>query len=406
MTKNILVTVAFFLLLSSQAMASKARMQALGQPMEGSFYLMDSRNVFKNPATIGAVPSHVVVETGSQKPQPPNSPIEQYNGTPGAEAGFFREFGGMKAGFFVGREHVSVTKARLSYTEVEVTDNNEILSKDRFLTQTNPFEVFIGQDMEGMTWAGSIYYSAAGGDAKESSMAISLGAMSDEFEVYLRQGLSNTAEYTTSGEAGITRKFKGNGGTSIGGAYHMGDYTVFADYKGGGHDLENATNGVPIPVGEGTVSDRSGKYEGTNIVLGISQQTKFEEKAFVFWAVEYMSVGTKAKSAVGNVEHNMTTTRLPFTVGMESPLSTWLTVRGSLRQSIFLDEQKTEVKGTSTTTSKAAQGGSTVNVGLSFIFDKVSIDGTLSVGETGYLNFAANGDDNHFLSNLSVSYIF
>ena len=403
--KNILVITTLCLLVSLQAMATRARLQALGQPLEGSFYLLDSRNVFKNPAAISALPSHVVVETGRKKPQAVEA--DGYHSGPEAEAGLFRDFGGMKAGLFLGRQEEKITLGRLNHAEIHAGVDSAPNTYSRFLTQTNPFEIFVGQDMAGMTFAGSIYYSNAGGDAKESSMVLRLGAMSDEFDFYLHQVLTNAAEYSVTSES-AKREFKNSGGTTIGGSYNMGNYTLFADYRSSGYKLES-TAAIPTQLGGSSGNDVRGKYENSEMRVGFSQQSKFEEKAFVFWTVEYFSNSIKDSPDTGS-EVTTTITQLPFTVGMESPLSAWLTVRGSLRQNIFLDESKVEEKSdgdsASDSTVKKAVGGSIVNVGLSLTFDKVSVDGTLSVGNTGYFNFSSDEDGNHFLSNLSVSYLF
>src|SRR6056300_1577489 len=92
MKKSVLIATGLAVL-STSAYATKARMSALGQDSAlGSYYMGDTRNVFRNPADLNSTKNYMVAEFGD-------------NGTgnnPNAEGGFFREMGAFNYGVYLG----------------------------------------------------------------------------------------------------------------------------------------------------------------------------------------------------------------------------------------------------------------------------------------------------------------
>ena len=65
MKKHIAIA-AGLAVLSTSAFATKARMNALGQGDDrGSFYIQDSRNVFRNASEVNNMTNYVVTEWGT-----------------------------------------------------------------------------------------------------------------------------------------------------------------------------------------------------------------------------------------------------------------------------------------------------------------------------------------------------
>ena len=90
MKKSVLIATGLAVL-STSAYATKARMSALGQDEGlGSYYMGDTRNVFRNPADLNYTKNYMVAEWG------------QDAGTANAEGGFFRELGAFNYGVYLG----------------------------------------------------------------------------------------------------------------------------------------------------------------------------------------------------------------------------------------------------------------------------------------------------------------
>ena len=81
----VLATIAT--LATTSAYATKARMNALGQAQDrGSFYINDTRNVFRNAARVNQTNNYTVTEWGTAA----NAGAEN---APNAEGGFFKNAG-------------------------------------------------------------------------------------------------------------------------------------------------------------------------------------------------------------------------------------------------------------------------------------------------------------------------
>jgi len=62
--KNYLALVLGVIIMASPAFASRARLEALGEGKNGSYYIQDSRNMFLNPATIVKNKKKLMLELG------------------------------------------------------------------------------------------------------------------------------------------------------------------------------------------------------------------------------------------------------------------------------------------------------------------------------------------------------
>ena len=88
----VLATIAT--LATSSAWATKARMNALGQGQDrGSFYIQDTRNVFRNAARINQTNNYIVTEWGTAGSAGTAS-------APNAEGGFFKNAGAFNYGVY------------------------------------------------------------------------------------------------------------------------------------------------------------------------------------------------------------------------------------------------------------------------------------------------------------------
>ncbi|MBY0412824.1 MAG: hypothetical protein K2Q18_01600 [Bdellovibrionales bacterium] len=95
MKRNVLV-IAGLAVLSTNAFASKARVEALNQDsVRGSEYISDSRNIFRNPAHLNTMSNYLVTEWGTAASTDSQT-------APRAEGGFFRETGSFNYGLYLG----------------------------------------------------------------------------------------------------------------------------------------------------------------------------------------------------------------------------------------------------------------------------------------------------------------
>ena len=83
------------LIMSPPALATKARMQALGQDSDrGSFLFKDARNIFYNPVHVLELPGRIIAEWGAG---------ESRGDGPHPEGGIFQEKGRIVYGLYLGR---------------------------------------------------------------------------------------------------------------------------------------------------------------------------------------------------------------------------------------------------------------------------------------------------------------
>src|SRR3954469_24344449 len=93
--KKIMLMLA--VLTTVSAHATKARLVALNQDTNGSFYIMDTRNIFLNPAQLSSMKDHLNFEWG-KKARPGVA-----NAVPEAEGGFVMSLGAGKLAGQLGR---------------------------------------------------------------------------------------------------------------------------------------------------------------------------------------------------------------------------------------------------------------------------------------------------------------
>ncbi len=141
MKKNVLV-IAGLAVLSTNAFASKARMEALGQG-NASFYIQDSRSIFINPAMVNETKNYVVTEWGTSVTAGTDT-----NQAPRAEGGFFREMGTFSYGLYLGNNSSAQDHSGAGAT---------------YLRQSNAMDLFIGGDM-GMKWGAKVHYAGGKDD--------------------------------------------------------------------------------------------------------------------------------------------------------------------------------------------------------------------------------------------------
>lgn len=146
MKKQVIIATGLAVL-STSAWATKARMDAFGQDSErGSFYIQDTRNIFRNAAHVNTFKNYVVTEWGTA-----NAGTADSVGAPAAEGGFFREMGAFSYGVYLGNNNDAEEGVRggAGYTGAGTVTTGVAGLAD----QDNAIDLFFGGDM-GVQWGG------------------------------------------------------------------------------------------------------------------------------------------------------------------------------------------------------------------------------------------------------------
>jgi hypothetical protein len=372
-----LATVA--VLVTSSAYATKARMQALGQSQDtGSFYIKDTRNIFKNPAGVNSMKNYVVTEWGTAAATVEN------NAAPAAEGGFFREMGAFAYGVYLGNDYNSQNAIRNGAVGYA---NKVANGSANFVDRDNELELFFGGDM-GVEWGIRVMHATAkvepsttvNLESKQSTLGLGLGVSMGAISAYLNMDLKDESEGLQAATTGAT--WESDGVMRVGAAYEMGNMTIFADYNKKGAKFVAAT---------GTAANETSQ---TVLQVGVGHTKEVSSTSRIFTNFAYKSTKAEDKdgtTAINNTELN--DTALPLTVGFEADATSWLTLRGSITSPVFINSRET--KTTAITHKKTQENQTDVAAGATLNFGKLKVDGVIGTagnagtnavaGETGVL---------------------
>ena len=349
MKRTMLMTLGLSLV-AGQAFASKARLEALGEDAYGSQFIDDARNAFLNASTINNHKDYVTYEWGQ------TTNATDAAATPRAEGGFFRSTGNMVYGVYLGSES-NTSNALRQVAGLATTDG---------LMEENVWDFFIGGDA-GWQWGASLTYTSTqdetNSEAKQSATRGRFGFGTGPWSGFVNFGITNKAETTatefdgkSSYDLGVTYGFRGN------------------------LDLMGRVSGINAEqkiTATGTTKD----FTSSEFRIGLAKRYRVNSKANVWVSGFYRSLTSDceftgggctdalAASGIGNGE--LKRNYLPLSVAAEVMVKSWLTVRGSVSQSL-MGEYEYE-----TSSHKETVKGTTVNAGASLHFDDFQIDGLI-----------------------------
>ena len=378
--KRSLLIATGLVLLSTSAFATKTRMTALGQnSADGSRYIDDTRNVFRNAAHAGSTTNYVVSEWGN-------------NGTT-AEGGFFKEAGSFNYGVYLNSRNDAQTGNNGTALGEGGTDyaGQGVFGASFGAVRSDDIDLFFAGDM-GFQWGARIGYSAsdtkaAGAGNKEQThggMSLGAGAVFGDIEASVNFVIKD--EYENSG-ATTADKYEGDK-MDINVAYHWGSWTFFGDFDKRGADYTSGTKA---------------ETSRTTITLGAGHIHEVSSTARIYSDVTYNNQKGTHKAAAATQESERKTGNLQVNLGFEADATSWLTWRGSVRQNVLMD--KTETKVAAATTSTETNGTSTtLNAGATLNFGKLKVDGNIGTAVNG--NAAGNLGTDTLLSQVAVHYWF
>jgi hypothetical protein len=360
MKKTLLIAAAA--MMASPAMASKARLEALGN----SAHLKDIREILTNPAEMFTHGDFATFEMGAK-----SAAAQGTTAQPHAEGGFSRGMGDTKYGFYLGN--------RASWVS-DVRDTG-------YLIDENPINLYYAAKSGDLAWGVGLNYSNSdvkSTRSKASSTGLLAGVVAADWDAYVNLGLTNTYKVTDASSGNATTDFKGKSAVVVGGRYVVDTLTYHGSYtmNGGKNDVTNGN--------ESTIN---------NMSVGVVNSMKADGVDFFYGATYAMNSRT---DKAGANETKVTSTSLPVLAGVEADAASWLVLRASVSQNVLLGTEKTDVNGTGE--ADTIGNNTTVNAGLGMKFGKLMLDGTFSKASGATATGALNGND--FLSNASLTYMF
>jgi hypothetical protein len=356
------LAVAFGLLVvATPALATKARLEALGEDNFGSYYINDNRNYFLNPARINNHKDLITYEFG--KSGADNTSTIDSAATPKAEGGFTKGIGNLVYGAHFGNSTPSVGLVR------GVAGLGEV----------QPLDLFVGGDA-GMKWGANVTYEnyrsgTAGNTNRLDSTALRVrgGVMMGEMEFFAHVSLANKANNYQG------KSVDGDIGFLLGASTMVQQYRLFADLTKFGADYTN-------PAGVAGKND----LDYTRIRLGAGRQDRLNDRATLFTKVMLTRTALKDDGGVANAglmpeqlngPGKSTIYNVPVVAGLEYAATSWLDLRASVTHNVLSRadiDPKGGKKGSSRTDANTG-----VNAGASLKFGEFSIDGLISTNASG-----------------------
>jgi len=397
--------------LSSATFASKARMIALGEDGDrGSSVYSDVRNVFTNPAVMNRLKNMVTLEWGADA----KGATQNTNVAPRAEGGLFKDAGVIRYGAYHGyianfdRNYTGFAPSATPATPADVND------PAKYAVPGNSFNLFLAGDA-GIEWGVRLQYAS---QTKKNANAATTN-LTDEYSFsgfglgfgILMGDLSASSNLTFTDKSEykqptVTNSLKGKFGFDLNVAYTWETFTFLGSFETRG--LEHT------PVSTNTVAND--EYTKTIFKFGAAHRCAVAENVSVVTTGKFVMNNQKkvAKtSATASTETKINTTTLPVTVAVEAAATSWLTLRGSVSQSLLINNQKTETTttpapATTTAPSEEPATDAVVAAGASLKFGDFSVDGLLGYGQAATTDADKEGSLrlDRLLSRVSLNYVF
>lgn len=376
-----LLVLAALTMAAAPAMASKARLNALGN----ASHLVDTQTLFVNPADLNYVGDFATLEFGNNTPA---------TGEAKAEGGFVRNTSWGKVGAYLGHRN-DVTTDFISLYNAKNALNST--ATGQLLSEQNPLDLFYGNEFSGMKYGVDLHYSNSKNDTgatsvvqKQNTLGLSAGVRTDIWNAYLRLGLSGKTE----SDVAASPKLESKGLYKAGGGYWFDSIYAFANYE--------------YAKGTGTTSSVDTDITKNQYEVGMVNNHKLDAGTF-FYGVSYLSNEVKydkSGSPTAKISQNV----IPLVVGMEMDATSWMVLRGSVKQSVLVGDKKDEVGTTGTIVNKSQLVNDTVvAAGAGLKFGKLTVDSTISAATSGRFmtDNAGNGTTNsELLANMSMTYLF
>lgn len=354
--KNYLTLALISAVAASPAYASRARIEALGEGKNGSYYIDDSRNMFLNPSSIVNYKKKLMLELGGA----PRTTVDGGTAPAGlgdgsiqssavdgsnngrAQGGFVDTFGDFTYALYLNNTSDRVLNdiETLNFHRADRDDDNVV----SLLSPSDSIEFALAG--EGfLNWGASVFYAGNNDNAQTTSyFGGRLGVSKGDFAGFATLGLSANSK-TASFE------YKGRTSFDLGATYKVSGFTVFGKYSNFGYDS----------TGDVVNSNRNSSYGA-----GVGYKKEITKSTNLFARVEgdYIK-STNTLAGLGNV----TQWNIPVVLAAETQALNWLTIRGSIGHSLV---------GGDVTGRRDLSGLTTVGAGVGMTFGDIVVDGLVA----------------------------
>ncbi len=344
-------TVAIVLALTSiSAFASKARLEALGESKDGSYYIQDNRDMFLNPAHVNYHKDFLTFEWGDQQGVAATDNVS----TPRAEGGFYRSMGSLNYGLYLGSQD----------SRVQTRRSFNVGAAHAFQNMNNPVDLFVGGEASSMKWGANLTYSTSEtnnlGSFKQEQdyLGAKVGVEMNNLEVFAQADIVNDAK----GANTVNDELEGNFGGQLGATYMLNDLKLFGSWNRYSYDFKDQS-GTAVT-----------KYENKDSAwkLGVGRQATLNDKTKLFTKVEYNNTRVSSEKpknpAADKAFYTQSNWNMPIAIGLEHDALSWLTLRGSVVQTLWNNN-----KGDETLTKRT--NDTDVNMGATLALGSVKLDG-------------------------------
>lgn len=389
MKKTLLI--AALTMMSASAFASKARLIGLGGLARTT--ASDVQSIFEQPHKMWEVGDLATIEFGPTGTtyDATGAATDVARGANNAEGGFLRSHNNSKWGAYIGHQSDSLLYMLAGGSVGTATSANEGLRR-----LENPINLWYGIKAGDLEWGFNLFYAnsevKSGADMnKKNAMGVSAGVRADRWNADLVVGLGAKIEDTS---AGSDEEFKGSTSVRLQGEYAVNDdLLTYAQLTNFGGKHTTAANVENMDL------------DHMNIQLGVESKIKSDVVHFFYGAM--LQNATEKNKVTGATVEKVEQTLLPLYFGFEADAASWLVLRASLRQNFLLNQTKVSTAAS----SDANDIDSTVaSLGAGFKFGKLLVDGVMSTGTTGNLNFndgtTGAGASGNFMSTVSATYMF
>lgn len=363
------------LLITTNAFATKARLKALGN----SFHIVDSQGIYSNPLRVHQFSNLVTLESGL------TTSTTTSNNAEGLVYYSFSEKSRMAISF--GKNDDMVQTGRTFINSVAGTT---------YEVPQNMLHGFYGFAADDIYYAGGVFLSGKNdkqNSLKEGSSGLALGVKKGSNSLYITTALTNSVDAVGS------KKFDGAGYTRLSLRTTQMDLLL-------GLDL------ISWLAKSSTASVVDESYANQTIALRAIKSHKNEGSEVFYGASlsqQVVDCKTKATAACATQFKKLS---LPAIVGIEVNAADWLVARGSITQSVLLDQTKDDIGLPTSATSgisgatgavadfAASPNSTTVAMGLGFKLNSIILDGTISTATTQAVNMTT------FLSQVGLTYNF
>lgn len=368
--------------LATPAFASKARLMALGESENGSFFINDNRNIFLNAAEANNHGDMVTFEWGDNNGTDSDTDANAEGGILYSNKNFvYGIHMGSQTGFERMLGSLSVPAASL---------------QNSLYKPNTTIDLFLAGDA-GFKWGANLSYSKANNDtfggqtgvyssqkSDSNSMDLNVGATFGNLSVYVDSTLVGemTMKQGTGTPAGTTPKttLDSKGRYELGASYKLNNYTVFAQASMA--DFEAKVGGAKTDI------------ESKFYTIGAARTERISDKTMMFVKLSASQQDTKGFSTTGEIlnKNDIKTTRVPVAIGFEHDATSWLALRGSIAQNLWSSQDDDATKKRTLANSTSLNAGATLKLG------DFNVDGLIGAGNDGSGNITARDSQKGVLS--------